>query len=329
MLHNKLNIANLNTPIQKLEQLSQSLGKNIYIKRDDYTGTEVSGNKVRKLEYTIHYVLSRGYDTVITSGAITSNHARATAALCAKYNIECHLALEGEMAEFEGNLFLDAILGAHVHIIEPESSREDAMERLYKTLEGQGKTPYLIPMGASDWIGTQGYVNAYNEILKQQTEMNIVFDSINVAVGSGGTYTGLWYGCMTNKASTQIIGYAVNKSANIFKNKVIEIAKQLDEGIQSFDTININDAYIGLGYGKATDEELEFYIEIAQSEGIVLDPTYTGKAFRGLVQEIKSGNYNNQDNILFIHTGGIQGYTKDTRLRMQNMLHKIDYSLLK
>ncbi|NWK85301.1 D-cysteine desulfhydrase family protein [Staphylococcus sp. GSSP0090] len=327
MLHNKLNIANLNTPIQKLEQLSETLGKNIYIKRDDYTGSEISGNKVRKLEYTIQYVLDHGYDTVITTGAITSNHARATAALCAKYNVACHLVLRGDMAEYEGNLFLDAMLGAHIHIIEPTSSREDAMDKLYKTLEGQGKTPFLIPVGASDWIGTHGYVNAYNEIMKQQDEMKIHFDSINVAVGSGGTYAGLWYGHMVNRTATQIIGYAVDQSANAFKNKVIAIIQNLDETIQSYDTININDAYIGLGYGKATDEELAFYIDIAQKEGIILDPTYTGKAFKGLVHEIKSGAYDNQENILFVHTGGLQGYTQATRLRLKNMLHQIDHTL--
>ncbi|WP_343327471.1 pyridoxal-phosphate dependent enzyme [Staphylococcus gallinarum] len=191
MLHNKIDIANLNTTIQKLDQLSDALGKNIYIKRDDYTGSEISGNKVRKLEYTMQYVLDHGYDTIITTGAITSNHARATAALCAKCNVSCHLVLRGEMAEYEGNLFLDAMLGAHIHIIEPTSSREDAMDKLYKTFEGQGKTPFLIPVGASDWIGTHGYVNAYNEIIKQQDELKVHFDSINVAVGSGGTYAGI------------------------------------------------------------------------------------------------------------------------------------------
>ena len=134
---------------------------------------------------------------------------------------------------------------------------------------------------------------------------------------------------MINCETTQIIGYAVDQSAHAFKNKVIEIIKQLDETIQSYETITINDAYIGLGYGKATDEELQFYIDIAQKEGIILDPTYTGKAFRGLVHEIKSGAYDNQDNILFIHTGGLQGYTQEKRLRLQTMLHKIDLSLLK
>ncbi|WP_436854395.1 D-cysteine desulfhydrase family protein [Staphylococcus caeli] len=323
MLQNKLNVANLNTPIHKLEQLSQELGKSIYIKRDDYTGTEISGNKVRKLEYTIQYVLDHGYDTVITTGAITSNHARATAALCAKYNIECHLVLRGELQAYEGNLFLGAMLGAHIHVIEPEASREKAMEALYKTLESQGKTPFSIPVGASDWIGTHGYVHAFEEILKQEEELNIAFDSINVAVGSGGTYAGLWYGNEQHQTTKQITGYAVDQSTEAFHKKVTEIIQQLDDSVNDFDTVHINDAYIGLGYGQATDEELQFYIDIAQLEGIILDPTYTGKAFKGLIEEIKAGQYDNQENILFIHTGGLQGYTEETRHRLQRMLPEI------
>lgn len=323
MLQRKLNIANLNTPIHKLEQLSQTLGKDIYIKRDDFTGTEISGNKVRKLEYTIQYVLDHGYDTVITTGAITSNHARATAALCAQFNIECHLVLRGTNAEYEGNLFLEAMLGAHIHIIKPSEAREEAMNILYSKLEQQGKTPFLIPVGASDWIGTHGYVNAYEEIIEQEAELGIKFDSINLAVGSGGTYAGLWYGNASNNLATKIIGYAVDQSTEDFEQKVKEIVKQLDQNILSFNTLHINDNYVGIGYGQATDEELQFYINIAKTEGIILDPTYTGKAFSGLVQEIKQGNYDDQQAILFIHTGGIYGYTQEMRERIKQLLPDI------
>lgn len=320
MLQNKLNVANLKTPIHKLKRLSETLGKNIYIKRDDYTGTEISGNKVRKLEYTLQYVLDNGYDTVITTGAITSNHARATAALCAQFNITCHLVLRGNLAEFEGNLFLDAMLGAHIHIIEPSASREEAMQALQTELETQGERAFAIPSGASDWIGSHGYINAFNEIVEQETDMDVQFDSINLAVGSGGTYAGLWYGNKSRGLNKNITGYAVTQSAHEFKTKIIDILTHLDDSIASFDTIAINDDYIGLGYGQATDEELQFYIDIAQQEGIILDPTYTGKAFRGLVEEIKAGSYDNQNNILFIHTGGLQGYTQATRTRMQQLL---------
>lgn len=324
MLQRKLNIANLNTPIQKLDQLSSTLGKQIYVKRDDYTGAEISGNKVRKLEYTIQYVFDNGYDTVITTGAITSNHARATAALCAKYNLECHLVLRGDAAIFEGNLFLGTMLGAKIHQISASTSREDTMDELYHQLKSEGKHPLIIPVGASDWIGTHGYINAYEEILKQQQTMNIHFDSINVAVGSGGTYAGLWYGNNVHNEQTKVIGYAVDQSAPAFTDKVKEIIHDIDKSVTSFDSININDHYIGLGYGQATDEELAFYVEIAQQEGIVFDPTYTGKAFRGLISEIKQGNYNNQEHILFIHTGGLQGYTEETRQRIQHMISNQD-----
>lgn len=138
----KLNIANLDTPIKKLEKLSDKLGKNIFMKRDDFTGIEVSGNKVRKLEYIIAYALDNGYDTIITTGAIQSNHARATAAVCAMMNLECHLVLRGEVKEYEGNLFQDDMLGANVNIIPPSASREDAMEELKQKLESQKKKKY-------------------------------------------------------------------------------------------------------------------------------------------------------------------------------------------
>lgn len=320
MLSRKLNIAHLPTPIHKLENLSEQLGKDIYIKRDDYTGTEVSGNKIRKLEYTIQYALDQGFDCVITTGAITSNHARATAAVCAKYQIPCHLVLRGEYDGFEGNLFLDRILGAAVHLIGPDESRESAMEAVAEDLKAQQHNPLLIPVGASDWIGTHGYIDAYHEIVTQQQQLGINFDSIHVAVGSGGSYAGLWYGAHTEQHATQVIGYAVDQSTQAFERKVQDIILGLDDTVKDFDTLRIVDDYIGEGYGIATDEELQFYIDIAQLEGIVLDPTYTGKAFRGLVNEIKKGHYEHHDRILFVHTGGLQGYTQVIRDRIEGLL---------
>lgn len=315
----KLNIANLDTPIKKMEKLSRELGKNIFIKRDDFTGIEVSGNKIRKLEYIIAYALDNGYDTVITTGAIQSNHARATAAICAMMDLECHLVLRGEAKEYEGNLFLDDMLGANVNIIPPGSSREDAMEELKHVLEAQGKKVLIIPVGASNAIGSYGYINCYNEIVKQEVEMGIHFDSIQLAVGSGGTYAGLWYANEQADTKNKIIGYSVDATAEAFKEDIIKIVNDMEESQHDFDTISINDSYVGLGYGQATDEELAFYIDFAKSEGIILDPVYTGKAFRGLVTEIKNGNYAEQENILFIHTGGQQGYTKEMRDRVQNL----------
>ncbi|GGB61140.1 pyridoxal-phosphate dependent enzyme [Virgibacillus dakarensis] len=318
----KLNIANLNTPIQKLEKTSQKLGKNIYIKRDDFTGTEISGNKVRKLEYSIKYALDNGYDTVITTGGIQSNHARATACVCSMENLECHLVLRGEIKEFEGNLFLDKMLGANVHVIGDGHSREEAMEELKAELERKGKKVYVIPVGASNAIGSYGYINCYEEIKKQEEDMNIHFDSINIAVGSGGTYAGLWYGNEQDGSNKKIIGYSVDESKEVFKEDIIHIVKDIDKSKVNFGSIFINDLYVGIGYAKATDEELAFYIDFAKKEGIVLDPAYTGKGFRGMVNEIKQGNYDDQQNILFIHTGGLQGYTKEMRDRINELMGK-------
>lgn len=318
----KLNIANLPTPIQKLEKLSKKLNKNIYMKRDDFTGMEISGNKVRKIEYSIQYALDNGYDTIITTGAIQSNHARTTAAVCAMMDLECHLVLRGEVVEFEGNIFLDHMLGANVHVIAPDVSREDTMSELKETLEERGKRPFLIPVGASDALGSYGYINCYHEIVEQEAAMHLQFDSINLAIGSGGTYAGLWYGSEQADSKRKIIGYSVDSTAAEFKRDVINIVNDLDDLDHNFDTIDINDTYVGLGYAQATDEELAFYIEFAKSEGIILDPTYTGKAFRGFVTEIQQGKYDEEENILFIHTGGIQGYTKEARDRIERMMNR-------
>lgn len=308
----KINLANLPTDIIKLEKLSSKYKKNIFIKRDDYTGTEISGNKVRKLEYAIGEALDKNSDTIITTGAIQSNHCRATAAVCAKLGLECHLILRGNPTDIEGNLFLDYILGANIHFIQNDESAEDKMNELDKSLRNKGKKPYMIPVGASNPIGTYGYINTYHEILKQEKELEDKFDLISVPVGSGGTYAGLWYGNYMNHGEKRILGFAVCDSEGYFKNEIKDILLKINDNIESFDSMEINDSYIGKGYAKATKEELAFYYDIARLEGVVLDPCYTGKAFKGLLEEIQAGNIA-EENILFIHTGGLMGWTKEYR----------------
>lgn len=314
----RVSLANLPTEIIKLEKLSSQYNKNIYLKRDDFTGTEISGNKVRKLEYAIAQALDNNCDTIITIGSIQSNHCRATAAVCAKLGLECHLILKGEIKDIEGNLFLDYILGANVHMVVDDTEVEEKVEKLTTNLENQGKKPYIIPVGASNPIGTFGYINSYEEILKQEKDMDIKFDLIAIPVGSGGTYGGLWYGNYINNNDKKILGFAVCDSEEYFKDVVKDILTEIDNEINSFESLEINDSYTGEGYAKATKEELEFYYEIGKTEGIVLDPCYTGKAFRGLIKEIELGNIK-EDNILFIHTGGLMGWTKEYR----DMIHEI------
>ena len=245
-------------------------------------------------------------------GALQSNHCRATAAVCSKLGLECHLLLRGESLENEGNLFLNYILGANIHLITEDSEFESEALNLYNKLRESNKNPYIIPMGASNRIGSYGYIEAFNEILEQEKTLGINFDLISMAVGSGGTYSGIWYGNYKNITGKRVLGISVSKVKEEFTKKIIEILKDMDNGISDFETIEINDSYVGEGYGRSTDTELKFYMEIAKEEGMVLDPCYTGKAFKGLIEEIEKGNIK-EKNILFIHTGGFMGWTKAQR----------------
>lgn len=318
----KLNLANLPTKIERLNRLSKELGKNIYIKRDDQTGIEVSGNKIRKLEYSVAEALERGSDYLITCGGIQSNHCRATAAVAAKLGLGAYLVLRGDEATpVEGNLFLDKILGANIKFVtfeEYKNNRMEIMESIKKELDNQGHRAYIIPEGASNGIGSLGYINAMEEILEQEKEMNIKFDAIVVTVGSGGTYSGLYYGNYVNKNPAIIYGFNVCDSSEHFKNVVLSLLKEIatytgEEIKIDRDDLNIIDGYQGRGYALSRVEEIEFIKYLARLEGIVLDPVYTGKAMYGLVEEIKKGTFDKYKNILFIHTGGLFGWNMDQR----------------
>jgi D-cysteine desulfhydrase len=313
----KLNLANLPTRIEKLERLTEYLGgPNIYIKRDDQTGTEVSGNKVRKLEFAVREAQEQGCNMLITCGGIQSNHARATAAVAAKLGMKSCLVLRGDKAASpDGNHFLDLLLGADVRFVSPEdykNRRMEIMEEIKNEYRMKGMEPYIIPEGASNGIGTFGYYGAMEEIVNQQKEMGIVFDGIFLAVGSGGTYAGLQ---LANKALNnrgKIYGINVCDNEEYFVNRIydilVESKKYYSEEIAiNKDEINIIDGYVGTGYAKSRREELEFIHFLAKLEGLILDPVYTGKAMYGLVQEIKKGRFRECNNILFIHTGGIFG----------------------
>lgn len=313
---NRLHLAQLPTPVTRLEVLSRAYQKPIWIKRDDYTGTEVSGNKVRKLEFAIADALQKGCDTVITTGGIQSNHCRATAAVCAAQGLACHLVLRGVVQAFEGNLFLDAMLGADIHLIKPGASREDYMQALAAQLAAQGRRPYLIPVGASNAVGSLGYAAAYQEITQQEAQLGVRFDVICLAVGSGGTYAGLWAENARSAQPKRIYGLAVDESAAHFEREIAAIVRGMDAGSTDFSTIEINDGYIGAGYAQARAEELRRYAGIAAQEGIVLDPCYTGKAFLGMLAEIQKGTFAAAQNILFIHTGGLSGWTAQHRAQV-------------
>lgn len=312
-----MQFANLPTKIEKLDRLSAELGDvELYIKRDDQTGTEYSGNKVRKLEFSIGEALAQGCDYLITCGGIQSNHARATAAIAARLGLSSYLVLRGsEDEEIDSNYFLDKVLGARIKLITPEDYRErrmEIMEGLSDELSSEGHKAYIIPEGASNGIGTFGYYKAMEEILTQEKELGFKFDAIVTAIGSGGTYAGLFYANKTHDNTAKIFGVNVCEDAKYFKNQIADI---LEDSFRytgsriefSKEDINIIDGYVGIGYAMSRPEEIEFIHRIARLEGIILDPVYTGKAMYGLVKEIKEDKLKDYKKILFIHTGGLFG----------------------
>ena len=312
----RIPIANLPTRIEKLERLSSQLGgPDIYVKRDDQTGTELSGNKIRKLEFSIREALDQGCDTLITCGGPQSNHCRATAAAAARLGLGCVLLLREDTSAPQGNLFLDRLLGAEVRMVaadEFEIRRDAIMAGLLDELAAKGRKGYLIPLGASNGIGSFGYFNCIHEIAQQEKQLGFQFDRIVMAVGSGGTFAGAYYANRLLDRPTVITGINVAGDAAYFQAEIHEILKQsfaytgVPIACQPGD-FEIIDGYVGRGYALNKPDELRFIAELARLEGLVLDPVYTGKAFLGMVRELERGRFGGSERILFIHTGGLYG----------------------
>ena len=311
LLENRIPLALLPTPIQKLERLSGELGVNLYVKRDDLTESVASGNKIRKLEYLLYDAKENGCDTLITCGGVQSNHCRATAAVAVRMGMACHLILRGDAPNVpDGNLLIDRILGATTTFY----VRED-FKRLHKIeqetvamLEKKGKRPYLIPMGGSNATGSLGYIRMAGELRDTPED----FDAIYCALGSGGTCAGLMIGLERYGLGAQLRGIAVCDDVAYFRAEVMRILHEFDEqyGI-SFPTdlfdMAFDDRFVGIGYALNTPEELKELIRIARLEGLILDPVYTLKTFIGMMRQIREGTVPKGSNVLFVHTGGHYG----------------------
>lgn len=315
----RLSLAQLPTPLQPLERLSAELGgPRIWVKRDDLTGCAASGNKIRKLEFTLARVLGEGADTLITCGGIQSNHCRATAILGAQLGLKVHLILrdEGEQSALpDGNLLLDYLAGAEVSIY----LRDDFQRRLPALFQhwidhylDTGRKPYPIPTGASDGHGVWGYVRCAEELRADFDRVGIAPGAIVHATGSGGTQAGLTAGAHLHCLGARVIGIAVCDDAAWFERKVRAdlVHWQQHYGIDiDIDqlAIEVNDQYIGPGYGQATAAVFATIKTLARVEGLILDPVYTGKGFHGLMEEIRRGSFRDMADIVFVHTGGIFG----------------------
>jgi D-cysteine desulfhydrase len=310
--------ANLPTPIHKLERVSQELGLDVWIKREDQTGFEWSGNKIRKLEFLAQDAIKQGANCLITCGGVQSNHCRATAALAAKLGMRCVLLLRGEAPEaLKANHLLDKIFGAEIFYLTNEQYYEGMQEfrrLLEEQIRSQGGKAYFIPEGGSNALGAYGYVAAFAEIQEQVSgqspSLPKSFDSIVAAHGSGGTQAGLILGKLAaEEENIRIIGvnvcYDAKKSYQLVKDVLWSAIQQKQLPLSFFaNDIEILDGYIGRGYALSTKEELSFLAKIARMEGILLDPVYSGKAFFALWQTQKKDPGYFGENVLFLHTGG-------------------------
>jgi D-cysteine desulfhydrase len=304
------------TPMEKLERLSLLLGgPDIYIKRDDLLGLAGGGNKTRKLEFLVADALAKGCDTLITVGAVQSNHCRLTLAAAVKEGLKCRLVLEQRVAksynpQASGNNFLFQLLGMEkVKVVDLGTDLGRTMAEMAEDVAREGRKAYVIPGGGSNALGALGYVACAEEILAQSFEMGLRVDKIVCASGSAGTHAGLINGLIGNNSHIPLIGINVRRTREEQEPLVHKLACEtaallgIHGGIPR-DAITAFGDWVGPGYSIPSPEMVEAVKTVATVEGILLDPVYTGKAMAGLFALIRKGYFQRGENVLFVHTGG-------------------------
>jgi len=318
----RIHLANTPTPLDMLHRMSETLGIELYLKRDDLTGMELSGNKVRKLEFVLAEAMDQGTDTVITCGGAQSNHARATALAAVRLGLKSRLILRtpdpSNPPPYEGNSLLDKVAGAEIVWVTPDEykQRDEIFEREADSLRRIGSKPYIIPEGASNSLGAWGYIRAVEEIARDLNGLSGGMEktaTIINAAGSGGTSAGLILGVLLLGLDVKVVSVNVCNDRDYFVRAIGEIC---EKAIETYNLsipflrerdINIIDGYVGRGYAISSPEELELIRDMARTEGIILDPVYTGKAFFGMTRELERNPHVFGDRIVFIHTGGLFG----------------------
>ena len=312
-------LAFLPTPLVELPRLSAALGgPRIFMKRDDLTGLATGGNKARKLEFLVGEALAQGCDSLVTGGAAQSNHCRQTAAAAAACGLACHLVLGGEPpARPDGNLLLDKLLGAAIHWSGPRRKGED-IPSIAQELRASGGRPYLIPYGGSNALGALGFAAAIGELGIQLREMDLAPSKMVFASSSGGTHAGLMVGTAHFRNPPELVGICIDKAADEgidFADRVLALANETAELVglspnqnraRRFEAADIvlRREFTGAGYGVVGESERRALRLTAETEGILLDPVYTGRAMGALISMIEAGEMGKDETVIFWHTGG-------------------------
>ena len=305
------------TPLEALPRFSEALGGNVngFIKRDDMLPGTAGGNKTRKLDFCMADALRQGADSIITCGAVQSNHCRLTLAWAVKEGLDCHLILEERVKgsykpEASGNNFLFQLLGVKsISVVPGGSDMMGEMQKLAETLRAEGKKPYVIPGGASNKIGALGYVSCAEEVLRQLFETGLRIEHMVVPSGSAGTHAGIIAGMIGNNAGIPVTGIGVNRKKEAQQAAVLKLAQETLDYIGTGVTMPAEavvafDDYVGPGYSLPTDGMVEAVKLLASTESILLDPVYSGKAMAGLIDLVRKDYFPEGSNVLFLHTGG-------------------------
>jgi D-cysteine desulfhydrase/L-cysteate sulfo-lyase len=314
----RFRLATLPTPLERMPRLEEALRRDgaehvprLYVKRDDLLSLGMGGNKIRNLEFLIGEALERGATDVVTAGRAQSNHCRLTAAACARAGLRTHVVLSGRDPERRtGNLLLDGLLGAEITFVgsDERDARTAAVARVAHDIESAGRRPYVIPVGGSDARGALGHVVAARELSAQASAQGIKMEHIVLATATGGTQAGMLVGFAEAGLGMSITGFAVAKTANELRADVIAIATEvagiLDTTPPAADRVVVDGSQLGAGYGVPSASGAAAATMLARSEGLLVDPVYTGKGVAGLIALVRAGAFRAEASVVFLHTGG-------------------------
>lgn len=315
----RVRLAHLPTPLEFMPRLTDHFGgPKLYVKRDDCTGLATGGNKTRKLEFLMAAALAEGADTILTQGAVQSNHCRQTAAAAAKLGMKCYLLFERRVIDPDdsylnsGNVLLDRIYGATILEYDAGTDMNTALAEVADSVRSEDGTPYVIPGGGSSKVGALGYANCALEMVAQANDMDVKIDHIIHATGSAGTQGGLVTGLKLINAQIPVLGIGVSAGKDEQEKRVYDLAEETADylgvrgGVTRADIV-ANCDYIGDGYGIPTRGMLDAVHLAAHKEGLLFDPVYSGKALDGMFDLISKGHFGKHDTLVFIHTGGAAG----------------------